>query len=69
MYDNGNPLFVERLGECTAYHRIVRHEYHQWKIRHGFVVVEGDYCYDNTTALNNALIELKKRFKTIFSNT
>lgn len=63
MYEKGVVLIVERLGKCMAYHRIVRHEYHQWKIKHGFVVVEGDYCYDNTKALNNALKELKKQFK------
>ena len=67
-WDSGTQIDVERLGECTAYRRIVRGEYYQWKIKHGFVEVIGDFSFDNTKAFDNALVELKKRFKSIFSN-
>lgn len=67
-WDSGTQIDVERLGECTAYRRIVRGEYYKWKIKHGFVEATGDFSIDNIKALDNALIELKKHFKSIFSN-
>lgn len=65
-WDSGTPIEVERLGRCTAYRRTINGEFYQWKIKHGFVEVVGDYAIENATALNNALMELKKRFKGIF---
>jgi len=65
-WDSGTLIEVERLGECTACLRIVRGEYYQWKIKHGFVEVIGDFSFDNMKSFDNALVELKKRFKSIF---
>ena len=67
-WDSGTQIDVKRLGKCAAYRRIVRGEYYQWKIKHGFVEVIGDFSIDNMKALDNAMVELKKRFKSIFSN-
>ena len=67
-WDSGTQIDVERLGKCTAYRRIVRGEYYQWKIKHGFVEVIGDFSIDNIKALDNALIKLREHFKSIFSN-
>lgn len=66
VWDKGTPIEVERLGKCTAYRRTINGEFYQWRIKHGFVEVVGDYAIDNMKALENALIELKKRFKNIF---
>jgi hypothetical protein len=66
-WDSGTRIDVERLGKCTAYRRIVHGEYYQWKIKHGFVEVIGDFSIDNAKAFNNALLELKKKFKTILN--
>lgn len=68
VWDKGTPIEVERLGKCTAYRRIVRFEYYQWKIKYGFVEVIGDFSFDNMKAFDNALVELKKRFKKIFDD-
>lgn len=65
-WDSGTRIDVERLGECTAYRRIVQGEYYQWKIKHGFVEATSDFSFDNMKAFDNALVELKKRFKSIF---
>jgi hypothetical protein len=67
-WDSGTQIDVERLGECTAYRRIVHGEYYQWKIKYYCEEVIGDYCYDNIKAFDNALAALKKRFNNIFSN-
>lgn len=67
-WDKGTPIEVERLGKCTAYRRIINGEFYQRKIKHGFTEVVGDYAISNVNALNNALDELRKRFKSIFSN-
>ena len=67
-WDSGTQIDVERLGECTAYRRMVQGEYYQWKIKHGFVEVTGDFSIDNIKAFDNALVALKNRFKSIFSN-
>lgn len=64
-WSEGTPIEIERLGRCTAYRRIINGEFYQWKIKHGFTEVIGDYAIDNVNALNNALTELKKRFKSI----
>lgn len=66
-WDSGTQIDVERLGECTAYRRIVRGEYYQWKIKHGFVEAIGDFSIDNIKAFDNALVELKNKFKTILN--
>lgn len=57
---------IERLGKCTATRRVINGEFYQWKIRHGFVEVIGDYADDNYTALCNAVLALKRRFKSLF---
>lgn len=67
-WDNGTPIEVERLGRCTAYRRTINKEFYQWKIKHGFTEVVGDYAISNVDALNNALVELRKRFKKIFDD-
>ena len=67
-WDKGTPVEVERLGRCTAYRRTINKEFYQWKIKHGFIDIVGDYAMDNIVALNNALNELKKRFKKIFDD-
>jgi len=64
-WSEGTPIEIERLGKCTAYRRIINREFYQWKIKYGFTEVIGDYAIDNVNALNNALAELKKRFKSI----
>ena len=64
-WSEGTPIEIERLGKCTAYRRIINGEFYQWKIKHGFVEVIGDFSIDNTKALDNALAALKKRFKSI----
>lgn len=61
----GTPIEVERLGMCTAYRRVINGEFYQWKIKHGFTEVIGDYAMDNVAALKNAMVELRKRFKSI----
>ena len=66
-FDKGTPGMIERLGRCTLYHRKINGEFFQWKIKHGFTDVVGDYAMDNIVALNNALNELKKKFKTILN--
>ena len=65
--DKGIPVEIERLGRCTAYRRTINGEFYQWKIKYGFTEVIGDYAIDNNKALDNALCELKKRFKTILN--
>lgn len=67
VWDKGTPIEVERLGKCTAYRRIINGEFYQWKIKHGFTYIVGDYAIDNVVALENAMAELKKRFKTILN--
>ena len=67
-WDKGTPIVVERLGRCTAYRKTINGEFYQWKIKHGFTEVVGDYAISNVDALNNALVELKKRFKKIFDD-
>ena len=64
-WTEGTPIEIERLGMCTGYRRIINREFYQWKIKYGFTEVIGDYSIDNVKALNNALAELKKRFKSI----
>ena len=64
-WSEGTPIEIERLGKCTVYRRIINGEFYQWKIKYGFTEVIGDYAIDNVNALNNALAELKKRFKSI----
>lgn len=54
---------IERLGMCQAFRRVIDGEFFQWKFKHGFVEVTGDYSYDNTKALEDAFKELTKRFK------
>lgn len=66
-WDEGTPIEVERLGMCTAYRRTINGEFYQWKIKYGFTEVVGDYAMDNVVALNNAMVELKKKFKTILN--
>jgi len=65
-WSEGTPIEVERLGRCTAYRRIINGEFYQWKIKYGFTEVVGDYAMDNVVALNNAMVELQKRFKSLF---
>lgn len=67
-WDEGTPIEVERLGRCTAYRRKINGEFYQWKIKHGFTEVVGDYAISNVDALKNALEELRKRFKNIFDD-
>ena len=67
-WDKGTPIVVERLGRGTAYRKTINGEFYQWKIKHGFTEVVGDYAISNVDALNNALVELKKRFKKIFDD-
>ena len=64
-WDSGTSIEVERLGERTAYRRIVRGEYYQWKIKHGFVEVIGDFSFDNMKAFDNALVELRKKIQNL----
>ena len=64
-WSEGTPIEIERLGKCTAYRRIINGEFYQWKIKYGFTEVIGDYAIENVAALNNAMAELKKRFKSI----
>lgn len=64
-WSEGTPIEIERLGRCTAYRRVINGEFYQWKIKYGFTEVVGEYSIDNVNALNNALAELKKRFKSI----
>lgn len=64
-WDSGTPIEVERLGMCTAYRRTINGEFYQWKIKHGFTTVIGEQSYSNIEVLDNALVELKKRFKSI----
>ena len=64
-WGKGIPVEIERLGRCTAYRRTINKEFYQWKFQNGFVEVVGDYSIDNNKALDNALCELKKIFKTI----
>ena len=66
VWDKGTPVEVERLGRCTAYRRTINGEFFQWKIKHGFTEVVGDYAISNVDALKNALEELRKQFKKIF---
>lgn len=66
-WDKGTPIEVERLGRCTAYRRTINGEFYQWKIKHGFTEVVGEYAISNVVALENAMAELKKRFKTILN--
>ena len=66
-WDKGTPIEVERLGRCTAYRRTINGEFYQWKIKHGFTEVVGDYAISNVDALKNAMNELKKKFKTILN--
>ena len=65
-WDSGTPIEVERLGRCTAYRRTINGEFYQWKIKHGFTEVVGDYAIENVAALNNAMMELRRHFKSIF---
>lgn len=65
-WSEGTPIEIERLGGCTAYRRTINGEFYQWKIKHGFDEVIGDFSIDNAKALGNAMVELKKRFKSIF---
>lgn len=67
-WDKGTLVEVERLGRCTAYRRIINGEFYQWKIKHGFTEVVGDYAISNVDALKNAMAELRKRFKKIFDD-
>lgn len=67
-WGKGTPIDVERLGRCTAYRRTINGEFYQWKIKHGFTEVVGDYAISNVDALNNALVELRKHFKKIFDD-
>ena len=64
-WSEDTPIEIERLGKCTAYRRSINGEFYQWKIKYGFTEVIGDFAIDNVNALNNALAELKKKFKTI----
>ena len=64
-WSEGTPIEIERLGRCTAYRRVINGEFYQWKIKYGFTEVIGDFAIDNVDALNNAMVELKKRFKSI----
>lgn len=66
-WDKGTRVEIERLGTCTAYRKVIDHDIFQWKIKHGFVTVIGDRDVDNVRALDNALVELKKKFKTILN--
>lgn len=66
-WSEGTPIEIKRLGRCTAYRRIINGEFYQWKIKYGFTEVIGDYAMDNVAALNNAMVELKKKFKTILN--
>lgn len=67
VWDKGTPIEVERLGRCTAYRRTINGEFYQWKIKHGFTEVVGDYAISNADALKNALAELRNKFKTILN--
>lgn len=66
-WGKGIPVEIERLGRCTAFRRKINGEFYQWKFQYGFVEVVGDYTIDNDKALDNALCELKKKFKTILN--
>lgn len=66
-FDKGMPVEVERLGRCTAYRRTINGEFYQWKIKHGFTEVVGEYAMSNVDALKNALEELRNKFKTILN--
>lgn len=66
-WDKGTPIVVERLGRCTAYRRTINREFYQWKIKHGFTEVVGEYAISNADAMKNAMNELKKKFKTILN--
>lgn len=66
-WGKGIPVEIERLGRCTASRRTINGEFYQWKFQYGFVEVVGVYSIDNNKALDNALCELKKRFKTILN--
>jgi hypothetical protein len=64
-WGSGTPIEVERLGRCTAYRRIINGEFYQWKIKFGFTEVIGEYAIGNADALQNAMLELKRRFNSI----
>lgn len=66
-WGKGIPVEIERLGRCAASRRKINGEFYQWKFQSGFVEVVGDYSIDNNIALDNALCELKKKFKTILN--
>lgn len=66
-FDKGMPVEVERLGRCTAYRRTINGEFYQWKIKHGFTEVVGEYAMSNVDALKNDLEELRNKFKTILN--
>lgn len=65
-WDKGTPIEVERLGRCTAYRRTINGEFYQWKIKHGFTTVIGDYADTNMDALESVLRKMKSKFKSIF---
>lgn len=67
-WDKGTLIDVERIGRCTAYRRTINGEFYQWKIKNGFTEAVGDYAISNVNAVNNALAELRKRFKKIFDD-
>lgn len=66
-FDKGTPVVIERLGRCTLYHRKINGEFHQFKIRSGFVTVVGEPSYGNLEALDNLFKELKHKFKSILN--
>lgn len=63
----GQEIEVERLGKCMLWWRLVNGEFYQFKIKHGFTTVIGEQSYSNIEALDNALRELKKKFKSILN--
>lgn len=66
-WSKGTLINVKRLGECTLSKRVIDGEFNQFKIKYGLTAVIGEPSYDNATALDNALYELKKRFKSILN--
>lgn len=63
----GQEIEVERPGKCMLWWRLVNGEFYQFKIKHGFTTVIGEQSYSNIEALDNALRELKKKFKSILN--
>lgn len=61
-WSKGQRVKIEKIGECTLWWKFFD-KFYQFQVKHDHIIVTGEPSYNNKNALDNALDELKTKFK------